>query len=65
MFVNMSSITNQIGNIVVKVCNGILPKMQIVSSGHEPSIYSRTPGIENADLSQFHVCLNFVYFMQT
>ena len=38
MFVNVSSITKQIGNIVVKEFNGILPKMQIVSSGHEPSI---------------------------
>ena len=40
MFANMSSITKQIDNIVVKVYNGILPKIQIVSSGHEPSIYT-------------------------
>ena len=38
MFVNVRSITKQIGNIVVKAYNAILPKMQIVSSGHEPSI---------------------------
>ena len=39
MFVNVSSITKQIGNIVVKEFNGILPKMQIVISGHESFIY--------------------------
>ena len=38
MYFNVSSITKQIGNILVKTYNGILPKMLIVSSGHEPSI---------------------------
>ena len=42
MFVNVSSITKQIGNIVVKEFNGILPKMLIVSSGYEPWIYKHT-----------------------
>ena len=40
MFGNVSSITEQIGNIIVKKFNEILPKMQIVSSGYEPSIYT-------------------------
>ena len=40
MFVNVSSMTKKIGNIVVKAYNGILPKMQIVSSGEELLIFS-------------------------
>ena len=39
MFVNVSSITKQSGNIVLQEFNEILPKMLIVSSGHELSIY--------------------------
>ena len=42
MFVNVRSITKQIGTIAVQAYNGILPKMQIVSFGHEPSIYAYT-----------------------
>ena len=41
MFVNVRFMTKQIGNTVVKAYNEILPKMHIVSSGHEPSIYCR------------------------
>ena len=37
MFVNVRSITKQIGNIVVQAYNRILPKIQIVSSDHEAS----------------------------
>ena len=47
MFVNVSSITKQVDNIVVEVYNGNLPRMQIVSSGYEPSIYSLFEGAKD------------------
>ena len=41
MFVNVRYITKQFGNTVVIAYSEILPKIQIVSSGLEPSIYSK------------------------